>query len=163
MLRRSNPTSRLAADIVTAIANVYYKLVTVTAHDTPLAVTVGWAPPGEHRASFISANRSETFKIPKGVGLDIVATPDNLSRVSQDSPTAAPKHLDGPPVFSCPGCGHPGAMTGENNIDIHAGATYTCDECGADVIFDALTVAEYTSRYSKPDTLADRLDPMMGD
>jgi hypothetical protein len=46
-------------------------------------------------------------------------------------------------VFACPACGHPGAQTVEPDVDIHAGASYTCDQCGADVHFEALTRAEY--------------------
>jgi hypothetical protein len=46
-------------------------------------------------------------------------------------------------VFSCPACGHPGAQTVEPDVDIHAGASYTCDQCGADVHIEALTRAEY--------------------
>jgi transcription elongation factor Elf1 len=46
-------------------------------------------------------------------------------------------------VFACPACGHPGAQTVDPDVDIHAGASYTCDRCGADVHFEALTRAEY--------------------
>ena len=47
-------------------------------------------------------------------------------------------------IFSCPSCGHPGAQTVELYLDIHVGATYACDECGQQVIFEAMTVAEYS-------------------
>ena len=46
-------------------------------------------------------------------------------------------------VFTCPNCGDPSAMTVEDSVDIHAGATYTCDECGGKVVFEAFTIAEY--------------------
>ena len=50
-------------------------------------------------------------------------------------------------VFSCPHCGVPFAQTVEPNVDIHAGATYTCSECKGKVIFEAVTPDEYVGRY----------------
>ena len=46
-------------------------------------------------------------------------------------------------VFTCPACGHPSAQTVEPDVDIHSGATYTCDECAGKVVFTAQTVEEY--------------------
>jgi hypothetical protein len=53
-------------------------------------------------------------------------------------------------VFACPACGHPGAQTVEPDVDIHADASYTCDQCGADVHFEALTRAEYLALAGAP-------------
>jgi hypothetical protein len=53
-------------------------------------------------------------------------------------------------VFACPACGHPSAQTVEPDVDIHAGASYTCDQCGAEVHFEALTRAEYLALAGSP-------------
>ena len=49
-------------------------------------------------------------------------------------------------MFSCPHCGDPAASTVQPDVDIHAGATYQCNRCGEEVIFEVLTVAEYCRR-----------------
>lgn len=57
-------------------------------------------------------------------------------------------------VFTCPRCGTPSAQTAEPHLDIHAGATYTCDNCQGAVVFEALTVDEYIERQPDPDKSA---------
>ena len=42
--------------------------------------------------------------------------------------------------FPCPGCGARFAQVEEPDEDIHAGETYTCNECGARVVFVALSM-----------------------
>ena len=42
--------------------------------------------------------------------------------------------------FPCPGCGARFAQVEETDEDIHAGETYTCNECGAAVVFVALSM-----------------------
>ena len=42
--------------------------------------------------------------------------------------------------FPCPGCGARFARVEEPDEDIHAGETYTCTECGARVVFVALSM-----------------------
>lgn len=46
-------------------------------------------------------------------------------------------------VFTCPSCGWPHCDTVEPDVDVHSGAIYTCGECEARVVFEALTVEEY--------------------
>ena len=46
-------------------------------------------------------------------------------------------------VFSCPHCGDPSAVTEEEEVDIHSGAMYTCNECHEDVIFVAVKTQHY--------------------
>ncbi len=42
--------------------------------------------------------------------------------------------------FPCPSCGARFARVEEADEDIHAGETYTCNECGAPVVFVALNM-----------------------
>ena len=42
--------------------------------------------------------------------------------------------------FPCPGCGARFAQVEETGEDIHAGETYTCNECGAAVVLVALSM-----------------------
>lgn len=49
-------------------------------------------------------------------------------------------------VFACPHCGEPSAQVTDPELDIHAGATYTCAECDQDVIFEAMTPDEYVEQ-----------------
>ncbi len=42
--------------------------------------------------------------------------------------------------FPCPGCGARFAQVEETDGDIHAGETYTCNECGAAVVLVALSM-----------------------
>ncbi len=42
--------------------------------------------------------------------------------------------------FPCPSCGERFAQVEELDGDIHAGETYTCNECGAAVVFVALSM-----------------------
>ena len=50
-------------------------------------------------------------------------------------------------VFTCPhsACGLPWAETRQASVDVHAGATYRCAECGGQVVFEVLTPAEYVA------------------
>ena len=42
--------------------------------------------------------------------------------------------------FPCPSCGARFAQVEETDEDIHAGETYHCNECGAAVVFVALSM-----------------------
>ena len=42
--------------------------------------------------------------------------------------------------FPCPSCGAPSAQIEETDEDIHAGETYHCTECGAEVVLVALSM-----------------------
>lgn len=59
--------------------------------------------------------------------------------------TPSPAPLERDTVFSCPACGDPSARTTEPDCDIHSGATYHCDQCGAAVIFTAQTAEQYSA------------------
>ena len=81
----------------------------------------------------------------KSAGDELTMLEQMISELKQ-SQASAKHHW----VFSCPSCGDPSAQTKELDVDIHAGATYSCSECGKTVIFEALTTAEYcnASRWS---------------
>lgn len=59
----------------------------------------------------------------------------DATREARDEPTM---------LFSCPHCGEPCARTVESEVDIHGGATYRCELCNGQVVFEALTPEEYT-------------------
>jgi predicted RNA-binding Zn-ribbon protein involved in translation (DUF1610 family) len=119
------------------------------AHENPPPAS---APPIGHRPE-------QPTKKPSGPPPDPPPTPSGRVHlgahaglpeisVSVRPPPAKPPKVVEPPVsrdfvFACPACGHPGAQTVESDVDIHAGASYTCDRCGAAVHFEALTRAEY--------------------
>lgn len=50
-------------------------------------------------------------------------------------------------LFTCPHCCHPGAQARQDELDIHCGAIYECDECGKRVIFEVMTIEQY-DRYT---------------
>lgn len=57
-------------------------------------------------------------------------------------------------VFTCPHCGCPYATFKEKSIDLHAGACYTCGECGNLVTFVAEKIP-YERKPTSPDALAE--------
>lgn len=59
--------------------------------------------------------------------------------------TPPPVAEGGALVFSCPACGDPSAAV-NGDVDIHSGATYRCDECGAAVVFSAERAEDYSRR-----------------
>ena len=50
-------------------------------------------------------------------------------------------------TFSCPHCGEPWASFREQHPDIHAGAIYTCGDCGGRVIGMVMTPTEYAEQF----------------
>ena len=42
--------------------------------------------------------------------------------------------------FPCPNCGDKFAVLADTGGDFHAGETYTCDGCGGEVVFVALSM-----------------------
>lgn len=56
-------------------------------------------------------------------------------------------------IFSCPSCGSCNANVSEPLIDIHVGATYTCNSCLEDVIFIAYSADEYIALAARADSI----------
>ena len=50
-------------------------------------------------------------------------------------------------VFACPSCGYPYAQTIESDVDICSGHQFTCNQCGAEVLFEAMTVTQYMTYH----------------
>ena len=60
--------------------------------------------------------------------------------------------------FACPGCGEPWASPTQDVVDIHAGTTYTCDDCGASIEFTAeLVVSPGDPKLISGPTFAERV------
>jgi hypothetical protein len=58
--------------------------------------------------------------------------------------------------FSCPACGSPSGTTQEPEVDIHSGATYTTECCGAQVVFWVQTVEQYVASCNVPPVAQER-------
>ena len=62
--------------------------------------------------------------------------------------------------FPCPSCGARFAQVEETDEDIHAGETYTCNECGAAVVLVDPATIRWNCHFCKPGPC--RLAPSTG-